>query len=45
VKFLIDNQLPRALARPLTDLGHQGVHPLDIGLAQADDRAIWAYAT
>jgi predicted nuclease of predicted toxin-antitoxin system len=44
VKFLIDNQLPCALARLLTDLGHQGVHVLDIGLAQENDRAIWAYA-
>jgi predicted nuclease of predicted toxin-antitoxin system len=44
VRFLIDNQLPRALARLLTDLGHQAVHVLDIGLAQTDDRAIWIYA-
>ncbi len=44
MKFLIDSQLPCALARLLTDLGHQGVHVLDIGLAQENNRAIWAYA-
>jgi predicted nuclease of predicted toxin-antitoxin system len=44
VKFLIDNQLPRALARLLKNLGHQGVHVLEFGLAQENDRAIWAYA-
>jgi predicted nuclease of predicted toxin-antitoxin system len=44
VRFLVDNQLPHALARLLTDLGHQAVHVLDIGLAQENDRAIWAYA-
>ena len=44
MKFLIDNQLPRALARLLKNLGHQGVHVLEFGLAQENDRAIWAYA-
>ena len=44
MRFLIDNQLPRALARLLVDLGHQAVHVLDVELAQIDDHALWAYA-
>ena len=44
MRFLVDNQLPRALARLLTDLGHQAVHVLDIELAQVDDHTLWAYA-
>lgn len=45
MKFVVDNQLPRALARLLVELGHDAVHVLDIELGQSDDRAIWAYAT
>jgi len=44
VKFLVDNQLPRALATLLENLGHHAVHVLDIELSQVDDLAIWAYA-
>jgi predicted nuclease of predicted toxin-antitoxin system len=44
VKFLVDNQLPSALARLLRELRHDAVHVLEIELGQADDRTIWAYA-
>jgi predicted nuclease of predicted toxin-antitoxin system len=44
VRFLVDNQLPRALATLLENLGHEAVHTLDVKLSQVDDFAIWAYA-
>jgi predicted nuclease of predicted toxin-antitoxin system len=44
VKFLVDNQLPRALATLLEDLGHHAVHVLDVELGRVDDLTIWAYA-
>jgi predicted nuclease of predicted toxin-antitoxin system len=44
VRFLVDNQLPRALATLFEKLGHEAVHVLDVELSQADDVAIWAYA-
>ncbi|HYY29052.1 MAG TPA: DUF5615 family PIN-like protein [Chthoniobacterales bacterium] len=44
MKFLVDNQLPRALATLLENLGHHAVHVLDVELSQVDDLAIWAYA-
>jgi len=44
VKFLVDNQLPAALARFLTSLGSECQHVLDLELAQTSDRAIWRYA-
>jgi predicted nuclease of predicted toxin-antitoxin system len=44
VKFLVDNQLARALATLLENFGHSAVHVLDIELSQVDDLAIWAYA-
>ena len=42
--FLVDNQLPQALARFLVSRGHQAEHVLDLGMDEADDRAIWDYA-
>ena len=42
--LLVDNQLPAALARHLDAAGYPSLHVRDIGLADADDRAIWAYA-
>jgi predicted nuclease of predicted toxin-antitoxin system len=33
VKFLVDNQLPRALVTLLENFGHRAVHVLDIELA------------
>ena len=44
MRFIIDAQLPPALARLLTSLGHQAEHAADIGLQDADDSAIWRYA-
>ncbi len=42
--FLIDNQLPIALARFVSSSGYECVHVRDVALDFADDRAIWAYA-
>jgi predicted nuclease of predicted toxin-antitoxin system len=44
VRFLVDAQLPPALARWLVDEGHEAEHVADCGLAEASDRAIWRYA-
>lgn len=44
MKFLIDAQLPPALARWLREAGHDAVHVEDVGLREGDDRALWAYA-
>jgi predicted nuclease of predicted toxin-antitoxin system len=45
VKFLVDNQLPAALARFLTSRGADCQHVLDVGLADATDSKIWEHAT
>jgi len=44
VRFLIDAQLPPALARWLSARGHEATHVLDHGLLEARDVAIWAEA-
>jgi predicted nuclease of predicted toxin-antitoxin system len=44
VKFLIDAQLPPALARRLREAGHDAEHGEDVGLREANDGAIWARA-
>ncbi|HWD20125.1 MAG TPA: DUF5615 family PIN-like protein [Verrucomicrobiae bacterium] len=44
MRFLVDTQLPAALARWLRDRGHQAEHVLDIGLAQSKDNPVWQYA-
>ncbi len=44
MKFLIDNQLPLALATMLTSKGHRASHVLDLGLEAATDSEIWNYA-
>ena len=44
MRFLIDTQLPNALADWLRDRGHQAEHVLEIGLAQSNDKDIWHYA-
>jgi predicted nuclease of predicted toxin-antitoxin system len=44
VKFLVDHQLPVALARSIARQGHQAEHVRDLGLAEADDRVIWQHA-
>jgi predicted nuclease of predicted toxin-antitoxin system len=45
VKFLVDNQLPMALARFLASRGVDCQHVLDIELGGAADAAIWDYAS
>ncbi len=44
MRFLVDAQLPPALARFLTAHGHHAEHVADIGLRDADDSPIWRYA-
>ncbi len=44
MKFLVDNQLPKALARWLSARGHDAAHVLDRGQGQTADRALWAEA-
>lgn len=43
MRFLVDNQLPAALARALSARGEDCRHVLDVGLAQATDPEIWRY--
>ncbi len=42
--FLVDAQLPPALARWLTAHGHPSEHVMDLGLARASDHRIWSHA-
>ena len=44
MRFLVDNQLPIAVARWLTGMGMQAEHVLDLGLDKASDSTIWALA-
>ncbi|MFM8331853.1 MAG: DUF5615 family PIN-like protein [Candidatus Methylumidiphilus sp.] len=44
MRFVVDAQLPPALARFLADQGHTAEHVLYLGLSGADDSAIWDYA-
>lgn len=44
MRFVIDAQLPPALARLLVAHGHTAEHVADIGLRDADNSPIWAYA-
>jgi predicted nuclease of predicted toxin-antitoxin system len=44
VKFLVDAQLPPALARWLTEAGYEAQAVREIGLREADDGAIWRHA-
>lgn len=41
MRFLVDAQLPPALARWLVSQGHQADHVGDLGLAAAADQVIW----
>ena len=45
MRFLIDAQLPPALARRLAELGHEAEHVADHEIAAASDRQIWDYAS
>ena len=44
MRFLVDDQLPAALARWLAANGHEAAHVMDIGLTGATDRVIWEQA-
>lgn len=44
MRFLIDAQLPPALARLIVSLGHEAEHVADIGLRDSEDSPIWGYA-
>lgn len=44
MRFIVDAQLPPALARCLAGHGHQAEHVADIGMADAKDSPIWEYA-
>ena len=45
MKFLVDNQLPAALARSLASRGVDCQHVLDVDLADASDTDIWEHAS
>lgn len=46
MRFLVDNQLPPALARFISeDLQSEAVHVMDIGLRNGTDADVWAYAS
>ena len=44
MNFLIDAQLPPALARWIAEQGHNAVHVFDLGLHTATDTVIWEEA-
>ena len=44
MKFLVDNQLPSALAEMLISGGMEARHVLEVGLEAASDTDIWKYA-
>ena len=44
MRFLIDEQLPPALARMIATRGHVAEHVQDVGLGAAKDARLWEYA-
>ncbi len=44
MRFLVDEQLPSALARWISARGHEAEHVFDVGLGGADDAEIWRHA-
>jgi predicted nuclease of predicted toxin-antitoxin system len=45
MRFLVDAQLPPALARILSAKGFEAEHVFDVALGAADDSAVWQHAT
>lgn len=45
MRFLLDTQLPVALAPWLSEQDHRVEHVLEIGLAQGSDASVWQYAS
>ena len=44
MRFIVDAQLPPALAKWLMEAGHEAWHVEEIGLRDAEDPPIWRYA-
>jgi predicted nuclease of predicted toxin-antitoxin system len=44
MRFVVDAQLPPALAKYLASQGHQSEHVFDLAMTGADDSVIWNYA-
>lgn len=44
MRFLVDEQLPPALALWIERQGHEAIHVRDVGLRSATDDAIWRFA-
>ena len=44
MRFIVDAQLPPALARWLTAQGHEAEHVFDVGFAEASDASVWPRA-
>ena len=44
MRFVVDAQLPPALARWIADQEHDAEHVADAGMTAASDREIWRYA-
>jgi predicted nuclease of predicted toxin-antitoxin system len=44
MRFLIDAQLPPALARWLSAEGHESIHVMDMEMQASSDRVIWDFA-
>ncbi len=44
MRFLVDNQLPSALARFLDAEGWEALHVRDLAMAETSDHVIWDYA-
>jgi predicted nuclease of predicted toxin-antitoxin system len=44
VRFLIDQQLPRRLARWIESQGHEAAHVRELGMENASDADIWRTA-
>lgn len=44
MRFVVDAQLPPALARMLAGCGHKAEHVADIGLRDSEDSSIWRHA-
>lgn len=44
MNFLIDAQLPPALARWITSQGHHATHVFELGLQAVDDGPVWEHA-
>jgi len=44
MRFIVDAQLPPALARMLASKGFSAEHVMDVGLGDSTDPAIWDYA-